>query len=79
VEKGNQVLTGPLAVTVTWYNEDGTALFAMTDSAPDAQGIFKVSRTAPGLVRNRSYYTVALVNLPTLGLITSAKGAFTIG
>jgi hypothetical protein len=79
VEKNNQVATDALAVTVTWYNEDGTALFAMTDSAPDAQGVFKVSKQTPGLVRNRSYYMVALVNMATLGLITSAKGTFTIG
>lgn len=79
VEKNNQVVIDPLAVTVTWYNEDGTVLFAMTDSAPDAQGVFKVSKLNPGLVRNRSYYMVALVNMPALGPITSAKGTFTIG
>jgi len=78
IERGNTVVANPISVSVTWYNSDGTALFTMTDSAPDAQGIFKVSRSTPGLVRNRSYYAVALLNLPT-GIVTSAKGAFTIG
>jgi hypothetical protein len=79
LEKNNGVVVTAVSVSVSWFNADGDLKFTMTDSAPDAQGFFKVEQAAPGLVRNRSYYAVATVAMPGLGNVISGKGALTIG
>jgi hypothetical protein len=79
VESNNLVSTAGTSCTVTWYDENGTALFSMTDSAPDGQGVFRVIKDNPGLSLNASYYAIAVVQVTGYGPVASAKGAFTIG
>lgn len=79
VESNNLVTSGVTSVSVTWYDEDGTGAFTMVDAAPDAQGVFKVSQSAPGLVKHRSYYAIATVSVTGFGSVSGAKGAFTLG
>jgi len=78
VEKNNRVNDDTISMTMSWYDEDGNFVFSAA-GVPDLQGVYKVSKTTPGLVRNRSYYTVVTANLPEIGTVTSAKGTFTVG
>jgi hypothetical protein len=79
LEKNNAVVLTAVSATVSWFDADGVLLFTMTDAGADPQGFFKVEKPTPGLVRNRSYYSVATVALPGLGNVISGKGALTIG
>lgn len=79
VESNNLIEASAASVSVTWYDDDGTAAFTMTDSSPDAQGVFKVEQASPGLVKHRSYYAVATVTITGFGSVVGAKGAFTLG
>jgi hypothetical protein len=79
VEYHNLVFNTPSSVEVTWYNASGAVLFVMTDAAPDAQGVFKVSRSSTPLALNTSYYAIARVTVPGIGLISGGKGIFTVG
>ena len=79
VEHRDLVVSAPTSVSVTWYLPDGTALFTMTDLVPDAQGFFKVSRPAVVLSLNVSYYAIAQVTLPGVGVVSGGKGIFTVG
>lgn len=67
------------AVTSRWYDEDGTLQFTFTTAGPDAQGVFKVSRSAPGLVRGKSFYVESDYTITGVGTITARKGNFTVG
>lgn len=78
VESGNLVVVNSGAVVVDLYDEDRTLIFSMSDSTPDAGGVFKVSRTPTGLVKNRSYYAEATVTLPDTSTVRGIKGMFTI-
>jgi len=79
VETGNLVMADPGGVLVTWYNELGTTMFSVSSATPDAQGIFRIVKQHPGVVRNKSYYSIAQLDLDGVGTITGAKGSFTIG
>ena len=79
VEVSNMVSMSPGDVTVTWYNEAGSVMFILTSATPDAQGIFRVVKASPGVVRNKAYYSIASFDIAGVGTITGAKGSFTIG
>jgi hypothetical protein len=80
VENNNQISGDATDVTVTLRDEDGTQVFAFTTVGQDTQNVFKVEKTAPtGLTRGRVYRAHADVTFTGLGLIQSAKGAFTFG
>jgi len=78
-ESDNQVVALPLSLSVSWYNAEGTLMFALTDDTPDAQGIFKISKATPGLVKNTSYYSVATIDTTEVGTITAAFGIIMVG
>lgn len=79
VESNNLILDTPTATLVNWYNVDGSSMFTLADSSPDAQGFFKVQKSAPGLEANSAYYAVATVTVPSVGDLKGGKGTFTIG
>ncbi len=80
VEWENKVQTGASNCSVGWYDADGSLMFTMTKASPDAQGLFKVTQSAPGLATSRIYYAKPVLTVP--GISTSVDGAkapFTIG
>jgi len=79
VEKDNLVLTTVASVSATLFDDTGAAQFTMVDATPDAQGIFKLSRTPTGFVKNKSFYVVASVTLADTSVVKGAKGLFTVG
>lgn len=79
LESANLVVVASGALQVDLYDDDRTLQFTMSAAAPDAGGVFKVSRTPTGLVKNRSYYAEATVTLPGGGTVKGIKGMFTIG
>lgn len=79
VESGNLVVVTPVSASISWYGDDGTLLFTEAAVGPDAQGVFKVTKASPGLVKSRSYYALASVEITGHGTVRGAKGAFTIG
>lgn len=79
VESNNLILSTPTAAAVVWYNVDGSSMFSVADSTPDAQGFFKVQKSAPGLEANSAYYAIATVTVPGAGDLKGGKGTFTIG
>jgi hypothetical protein len=79
LEHANIVVTMPSSVVVTWYTDAGVALFTLTSATPDAQGIIRLEKDAPGLVRNVSYYAIASFVVSGEGPIIGCKGMFTIG
>ena len=79
IESNNLILDTPTATSVAWYNVDGSVMFTVDDSSPDAQGFFKVQKSAPGLEANKAYYAIATVTVPSVGDLKGGKGTFTIG
>jgi hypothetical protein len=79
VEAGNLVVAAPASCSVTWYDDSGTALWTEAGVGPDAQGVFRIEKTGPGLTSNRSYYSIASVAITGYGTVKGAKGQFTIG
>lgn len=79
VESGNLILNSGVLSTcvVGWYDKAGVLQFTMTDTAPDAQGFYKVEKAAPGLVRGRIYYATAAVVITGFGIVSGGKGNFT--
>lgn len=78
VERSNLVVAAPTSLSLTLYDDAGVALFTETDAAPDAQGFFKVTKSAPGLVADTSYYAVSTVTIGAVSVVFG-KGAFTVG
>lgn len=64
LRRGAQVLT-VTACEVRVYDADDNLLFTLTDSAPDGQGVFRMVKTAPGLVENVNYSCAVKITLPT--------------
>lgn len=78
VERNNLVVAAPTSLSLTLYDDAGVALFTETDANPDAQGFFKISKTNPGLVTDKSYYAVSTVTIGGVSVVFG-KGAFTVG
>jgi hypothetical protein len=76
-ENGVVVVSGSVQVDV--YDADRVLQFSMTDAAPDAGGVFKVTQGSPGFANNASYYAEAAVTLPGGPMIRGVKGIPTIG
>jgi hypothetical protein len=81
LESANLTVGSPGSLSLTLYDEDGTAqLGPLAAAGADAQGVFKVEVTPTGLVKNRAYYAEATVTLPAAaGTVEGVKGMFTIG
>jgi len=78
VEHGNLVYLTSTNLTLSWFDKDGNLMFTETDAAPDAQGMFKISKLV-ALLQDTSYYAVARVNVSGVGVVSGAKGIFTVG
>jgi len=77
-----QIDDEPLNCTVHVYDADGAEAFAhLTDDAPDAQGIFKLTKTAAGLDVSKSYYAVVTIydgfvsRVAAVGIVNMEQGA----
>jgi hypothetical protein len=79
VESANLMVTAATSATVSFHATTGSSMFTVACVGPDPQGVFRFDRATPGFVANQSYYAVANVAVPSVGTITGAKGAFTIG
>jgi len=79
VEYGGLIITAPISCSVTWYDSNEVAIFTVTDAAPDARGVFLLSKDTPGLQTNKPYYAEAMVEVPGYGTVKAIKGAFTVG
>ena len=79
LEQDGRLLATVTSATASFYGSDGTLLFpALTDSAPDAQGIFRVSKVNPGFVAGDSIYVVVQIVAPS-GTFTTVKGLQIVG
>lgn len=56
LERRGEVVEEPTSCSVTVYDDAGTEQFALSEDTPDAQGVFKVTKTSPGLEAGKSYY-----------------------
>ena len=68
-----------VSASVTWYDETETALFTVTDAAPDSRGVFLLVKANPGFSTNKPYYAQASVVVAGVGTVKGIKGAYTIG
>lgn len=56
VDHGNMV-TAPVDCTFTLYDDSGSTVFsALFSDSADANGVFRLTKTAPGLAYDKSYY-----------------------
>lgn len=84
IEKGNMLFnTGTPDMgtcTINLYDKDGVLQFTISDTLPDAQGIYTASELTPGLVADTLYYAVASVAVASApgGTVSGAKGMFTL-
>ena len=62
----------PTSCTVNWYNFDGSLLFTVSNSSPDAQGTFDITRTQ-ALNASTAYYAEVSVTDST-GTISTTRG-----
>ena len=65
-----------LTTTVTVYDSDDNAIFSVSDLAPDGQGVFRLTKSTPGLIADRLYYTEVEVST-SAGTVTAQKGFHT--
>lgn len=56
LEHRGEVVTNPSNCIVTIYNDAGTQQFEISDDSSDAQGVFKMTKSSPGLTAGKSYY-----------------------
>ena len=56
LEHRGQLVVDPTSVTVTVYDDSGTQAFELSDDTPDAQGVFKMTKSSPGFGAGKSYY-----------------------
>ena len=65
LDQNGETVTGPTSATINFRKaSDGSLLFTMlSDAAPDAQGIFYMTKAAPGFTADTAYYMeVAIIN-----------------
>lgn len=80
LEYANLVVINSGELQLDVYDQDRTLQFSLTASSPDAGGVFKVTQTPTGLVKNKGYYAEAEVTLPAGGgTVRGIKGMFTVG
>lgn len=79
LERDGQILTAVTSATAEFYGSDGTLLFpVLSDLTPDAQGVFRVQKTAPGFTAGDQIYARLQVVAPS-GTFTSLKGIQVVG
>jgi hypothetical protein len=78
LSRGGLALTAPTvtAVTLDVYDSDDSILFTVSDLAPDGQGLFRMTRSAPGLVADR-LYSVKMTFTTAYGTFVGRRGFMT--
>ncbi|HUW30987.1 MAG TPA: hypothetical protein VM223_05190 [Planctomycetota bacterium] len=73
-----RTITDPIDCIFTLYNDAGAPVFSeLFSDSPDANGVFRLTKTAPGLSHDRSYYgKVVIYN--GIGLYSSLIGLVTV-
>lgn len=71
-------LTPPTVVSVDLdvYDADDNILFSVSDLAPDGQGLFRMTKTAPGLIADR-LYSVRMTFTTSYGTVVGRRGFMT--
>lgn len=79
LERDGQLLTAVTSASAEFYGSDGTLLFpVLTDLAPDAQGVFHVSKVNPNFSPGEQIYCRLAIVTPS-GTYTSLKGLQVVG
>lgn len=65
-----------VSADITVYSGDDAVLFTVSDSTPDSQGMFRLTRTSPGLVADR-LYSVHVAVTTTCGTVVGRRGFMT--
>ena len=73
LEVDGQLDTSVTSASVDFRDSAGNLIFTLTDSGPDANGIFRVSRVNPGFTGDQIVYAVATITIPGPRTITTAK------
>lgn len=61
--KDGQIVPGATSVTVKIFPDSAVELFTVTDAAPDANGVFRMTKNAPGLVEGETHSAqIAILN-----------------
>lgn len=79
LERDGQIITAVTSATAEFYGSDGTLLFAaLSDLTPDAQGVFRVTKSSPGFTAGDQVYVRLQIVSPS-GTFTSLKGIQVVG
>jgi len=71
-------VTDPIDCTFTLYNDAGAPVFSeLFSDSPDANGVFRLTKTSPGLSHDKSYYGKVEIYTGT-GLYSSLIGLVTV-
>lgn len=71
-------LTPPTVASVTLdvYDGDDNVLFGVSDLAPDSQGLFRLTKSSPGLIADR-LYSVRMTFTTSYGTVVGRRGFMT--
>jgi len=73
-----RTITNPIDCIFTLYNDAGAPVFSeLFSESPDSNGVFRLTKTAPGLSHDRSYYGKAVI-YNGIGLYSSLIGLVTV-
>lgn len=75
LERTGSVVSTPTSANVTWYNPDGTTLFTVNDTNPDANGHFNIDVTQ-AIASDTAYYTIVTIT-DSLGALTTRHSVTT--
>ena len=79
IEASNLISLSVTAVVAILFDKEGTPLFVFATSVgPDAQGVFRLEESAPGLTVGEVYYVVSVCTVTGIGSVVSGKGSFTV-
>lgn len=78
LERNGQFVSAVVSASASFYDVDGTLLFAEADAAPDAQGAFKVAKATPGFTAGTAVYVIQSI-VEASGTVTTAKGVQPVG
>jgi hypothetical protein len=64
------------SAVISVYDADDSVLFTASDVAPDSQGMFRMTKTSPGLVADR-LYSVHISITTSCGVVVGRRGFMT--
>jgi hypothetical protein len=65
-----------VSAVISVYDADDSVLFTASDVSPDGQGMFRMTRTSPGLVADR-LYSVHISITTSCGVVVGRRGFMT--